>query len=147
MQGFQEVPVCAMTNVFNRQSFEAMIGAYKTCGGTARADDLALLLEERQNGDFVSVARRIVSRDIFSFEWQNHFWVPMFQFHAHDMSIRQEVRRVVHELSAVLDNWTMALWFTEPNYWLKGRRPVDLMERQFSDVLNAARSDRLVAAG
>lgn len=142
-----DVPTLAMTNVLNRQGFDAMIDAYKTCGGTARADDLALLLEEKQKGDFVSVARRIVSREIVSFEWQSHLWVPMFQFHRHDMSIRQEVRRVVHELSGVLDNWTLALWFTEPNEWLKGRRPVDMMDRQFSDVLGAARADRFVATG
>lgn len=88
MQKSFGVPVCAMTNVFNRQGFEAMIGAYKTSGGTARADDLALLLEEKSKGNFVSVAKRIVSRDIFSFEWQNHFWIPMFQFHSHDLSIK-----------------------------------------------------------
>ena len=147
MQDSIGMPILAMTNVFNRQCFDAMIGAYKTCGGTARADDLALLLEEKQKGDFVSVARRIASRELVSFEWQSHLWVPMFQFHSHDMSIKQEVRRVVHELSMVLDNWTLALWFTEPNAWLKGRRPVDVVDRQFSDVLGAARADRFVATG
>ena len=147
MQNSFGVPVCAMTNVFNHHGFEAMIGAYKTSGGTARADDLALLLEEKSKGNFVSVAKRIVSRDIFSFEWQDHFWIPMFQFHSHDLSIKQEVRRVVHELADVLDNWTLAWWFTEPNAWLKGRRPVDVVDRQFSDVLHAARADRFVAVG
>ncbi len=136
-----------MTNCFNREGFDAMVGAYKTSGGTARADDLALLMEEKRKGNFVSLARRIVSRDIFSFEWQSHLWVPMFQFHPHDLSIKQEVRRVVHELATVLDNWTLAQWFTQPNAWLKNRRPVDLVDSHFSDVLHAARADRFVAAG
>ena len=144
---FQEVPHCAMTNPFNRQGFDNMIGAYKTSGGTARVDDLALLLEERNQGDFVSLVKRIAARDVFSFEWQSHYWVPMFQFDQTDMSVRQEVRRVVHELAGVLDNWTLAQWFTEPNAWLKGRRPVDMVDCQFSEVLGAARSDRFVAAG
>lgn len=147
MQAVQDAPPLAMTNASNCHGFDAMINAYKTYGGTARADDLALLLEEKNLGNFVSVAKRIVSRDIFSFEWQNHFWVPMFQFNPKDMSIKQEVRRVAHELNAVLDNWTLALWFIEPNDWLKGRRPVDLVDRQFSEVLGAARADRIVAAG
>ena len=147
MQGFQEVPQCAMTSIFNDRDFDVMIGVYKTCGGTARADDLALLLEERKTGNFVSVAKRIVSRDIFSFEWQNNFWVPMFQFNPKDMSVKQEVRRVVHELNVVLDNWTLAHWFTEPNTWLKGKRPVHMVDDHFSDVLGAARADRMVAAG
>lgn len=144
---YQLVPVCAMTNIFNRQDFDAIVGAYKTNGGTARADVLAMLLEEKNKGNFVSVVRRIVSGDIFSFEWQNHFWVPMFQFNLHDLSVKQEVRRVVYELSAVLDNWTLALWFAEPNSWLKGRRPVDLVDSHFSEVLHAARADRFVATG
>jgi len=147
MQAFQEVPPVAMQNIFNRPSFDAMMGIYKTCGGTARADELALLLEEKSRGNFVSVAKRIVSRDIFSFEWQNHFWIPMFQFNYHDLSVKQEVRRVAHELHAVLDSWTLAQWFTEPNVWLKGRRPVHMVDGQFSEVLGAARADRFVATG
>ena len=142
-----EVPRLAMTNVFNRQGFDAVIAAYKTRGGTARADDLALLLEEKHKGDFVSVAKRIVARDIFSFEWQSHYWVPMFQLNPHDLSVKLEVRRVVRELDGVLDSWTMAQWFAQPNVWLKGQTPVDMVDRQFSEVLNAARSDRFVATG
>ena len=131
-----------------RNSFEAMIAAYTNCGGTARADDLALLLlDEQHKDDFVSLAKRLVSGDVFSFQWQDQFWVPMFQFNRHDMSVKQEVHRVVRELEGVLDNWTLACWFTKPNARLKGRRPVDLVDRQFSDVLGAARTDRLVAAG
>ena len=74
MRTFQTAPPCPTNHFGASQSFDAMICAYKTCGGTARADDLALLLEERQKGDFVSVAKGIVSRDIFSFDWGNHFW-------------------------------------------------------------------------
>ena len=147
LQPLHEVPRLAMTSVFNIQGFDDIISAFKTCGGTARADDLALLLEQKNRGDFVSLAKRIVSRDVFSFEWQNHFWVPMFQFHREDLSVRQEVRRVAHELAHVLDNWTLAVWFTAPNSWLQGRRPVDMMHRNFSEVLGAARADRFVATG
>lgn len=136
-----------MSNVFNRQGFDAVIGVYKTRGGTARADDLALLMQEKQKDNFVSVARQIAARDIFSFEWQCHYWIPMFQFNPHDLSVKQEVRRVVHELDGVLDSSTLAQWFAVPNVWLKGQRPVDMVDRQFSDVLIAARSDRLVATG
>jgi hypothetical protein len=138
---------CAITSSVDHRAFDAMIGAYQPSGGAVRADDFAMLLEERQKGNFVSLVKQIVSRDIFSFEWQNDFWIPMFQFHRGDMSVKQEARRVVHELTSVLDNWTLALWFTEPNGWLKGRRPVDMIDRQFSEVLGAARADRFVATG
>lgn len=147
MRIFQNAPRCRAVSVFDSRSFDAMIGAFKSSGGTARADDLALLLEEKSKGNFISVARQIVSRDIFSFEWQSHFWVPMFQFDHADMSVRQEVRRVVHELASVLDNWALAQWFTQPNEWLKNRRPVDMVHSHFSYVLDAARADRFVATG
>lgn len=147
LPGMQELLVYAMTHTLNHEGFTAMIEAYKGCGGMTRADELALLLEERNKGNFVSLARRLVSRDVFSFEWQNHFWVPMFQFNPQDLSVKQEVRRVVHELHAVLDSWTLAMWFTERNAWLNGKRPVDLVDRQFSEVLGAARADRFVATG
>ena len=147
MHSFENVPERAMIHNFNHQGFDAIISAYRLSGGMTTADDLELMLEEKRKGHFVSVAQQIVSRDIFSFEWQSQFWVPMFQFHPQDMTVRQEVIRVVHELTAVLDNWTLAVWFTEPNSWLRGRRPVDMIDNRFSDVLHAARADRLVAAG
>ena len=131
----------------NQHGFDTMVDAFRNSGGTARADDFALLLEEKQKGNFVSLAKRLVSRDIFSFEYQDHFWIPMFQFHVADLSGRQEVSRVVNELAAVLDSLMLAIWFTEPNEWLQCRRPVDMMDHYFSDVLAAARADRFVAKG
>ena len=136
-----------LTPGFNHQGFDGLVDAFKTSGGTARADDFALLLEEKQKGNFISLAKRLVSRDIFSFEFQDHFWIPMFQFHVIDLSARQEVCRVVDELAAVFDNLMLAIWFTEPNAWLQCKKPVDMIEHYFSDVLAAARADRYVARG
>ena len=129
------------------RGFDALVDAFKHSGGTARADDFALLLKDQKKGDFVSLAKRLVSRDIFSFEYQDYFWIPMFQFHRADLSARQDVSRVVNELAAVLDNLMLANWFTEPNDWLQCRRPVDMMEQCFPDVLAAARAYRFVARG
>ena len=147
MRGFDQVPICAMNSVFNYDGFEEMIGIYSANGGTTTADDLAQLLEERSGGGFDDVAKYIVSRDIISFEWRNHYWIPLFQFDISNMSLKQGVRKVTRELSPVLDNWTLALWFTEPNVWLDGNRPVDRVDSHISEVLEAARADRFVAAG
>lgn len=143
----KEVLLIRPSQGLNQHGFDTMVDAFKTSGGTARADDFAQLLEEKQKGNFVSLAKRLVSRDIFSFEYRDHFWIPMFQFHASDLSARQEVSRVVTELDAVMDSLMLAIWFIEPNEWLQCRRPVDLMEHCFSDVLAAARADRFVARG
>ena len=147
MRGFDQVPRCAMNSVFNHDGFEEMIGIYSANGGTTTADGLAQLLEERSGGGFDDVAEYIVSRGIVSFEWRNHYWIPLFQFDMNDMSLKRGVSKVTRELSPVLDNWTLALWFTEPNVWLDGNRPVDRVDSHISKVLDAARADRFVAAG
>ena len=147
MPGFDQVPACTMNSVLNRQGFDEMIGVYSASGGTSTADDLAQLLEERNSGSFGNIAKYIVSRDIVSFEWRNHYWIPLFQFDIDDMSIKQGVLKVMQELSPVLDDWTLALWFTEPNVWLNGNRPVYRIDSHISEVLDAARADRFVAAG
>lgn len=143
----KEVALLKRDSGFNHYGFDSMVAAFKASGGTARADDFALLLEQRKTGNFISLAKQLVSRDIFSFEFKNHFWIPMFQFNLHDLTVSHEAKRVVDELAAVLDSLMLALWFTEPNAWLKSRRPVDMMEHFFSDVLAAARADRFVARG
>ena len=144
MQGLIKVP---LTSVSNDQGFDAMLCAYQTCGGAARADKLALLMEDTNKGNFVDLKKQIVSREIFSFQWQSHTWIPMFQFEPGDMSIRQDVRKIMTELADVLDSWTLAAWFVQPNDWLQGARPVDLMETNMPYVFAAARADRYVAAG
>lgn len=147
MQALDPVPHCARSSASSYPGFEEMIGIYSAIGGTTTADDLAVLLEKRNKGNFVSLVQHIAMRDIISYEWRSHCWIPLFQFDIRNMNIKQEVRRVTQELSPVFDNGMLAMWFTEPNAWLKGRRPVDWIESHFSDVLYAARAYRFVAAG
>lgn len=137
----------ALNHVLNRDGFDKLISAYKGSGGTARADDLALLLAEKGWGNFSSLARGIVRGEVFSIEWNNHFWLPMFQFEPCDMSMKGSVRKILCELTHVLDNWTLAAWFAEPNIWLKNRCPVDMLDANFPAVFAAARADRFVATG
>ena len=137
----------AFTNALSSQSFDRLISANKGSGGTARADDLALLLAEKGQGSFVSLAKAIVKGDVFSIEWNNHFWLPMFQFEPGDMSMKRSVCKIRCELTHVLDNWTLAAWFAEPNVWLKNRCPVDMLDANYPAVFAAARADRFVAAG
>lgn len=123
--------------------FAAMLLAYKTTGGTLRGDDLSRLLEQRQKGAHVSLAKLIVSREIFSFEWNYNAWVPMFQFEPGDMSVRQGTRQVLAELASFRHGWGLASWFIEPNPHLKGRLPVNLMSSELPAVIDAARAERL----
>jgi hypothetical protein len=125
----------------------AMRAAYRATGGIARGEDLARWLEEHELGDFVTLARLIVSGAIFSFEWQDGFWIPMFQFDLHDLSVRPGPQQVLAELAADFDGWSLAVWFAKPNSWLADRRPVDLLASNLDAVRQAARADRFIAAG
>lgn len=129
------------------RQFVAMTATYRPSGGIARGDALVRRLEERQWGDCLSLARLIVSRDIFSFEWNETFWVPMFQFDRGTLSVRAASRQVLGELAADFDGWSLALWFAQPNAWLHQRRPVDQLDTNLPQVLEAAQADRFIAAG
>jgi hypothetical protein len=87
------------------------------------------------------------SGDIFSFEWDDTAWVPMFQFEPLDLSIKPGPRRILSELESVFDGWMLAAWFAQPNSWLQGRRPVDLLDADCTAVSAAARIDRFIAVG
>src|SRR5450432_1662079 len=128
-------------------AFDALRAAYQTIGGLARGDDLARLLEDRSRGDFVSLARLIVSGRIFGFEWRHSFWIPMFQFDLGDLSVQRGLKQVLDELASEFDGWRLAAWFVESNAWLNQCRPIDLIDSNLSEVVQAARADRFVAAG
>lgn len=127
--------------------FRALRAACQVTGGIARGDDLARLLEDQQRGDFVTLARLIVSGDIFGFEWRDTFWIPMFQFDLRDLSTKHGPRQVLNELGTAFDGWELAVWFVQPNSWLNDRSPVDLLDTQLSAVLEAARADRFIVTG
>jgi hypothetical protein len=135
-------PLAAADDLYGRTpnsgAFVNMLGVFRASGGTARGDDLGRLLEDHRCGDFVSLARLIVSDDIFGFEWRHSYWVPMFQFDLSDLSTRigpQQVRAAL----GVDEGWRAAVWFARPNRWLMGQRPVDLIESELIAVINAAR--------
>ena len=131
------------------QEFAVLRTAYRASGGIARGDDLARLLDEHHSGDFVSLAMSILEAEVFAFQWRQTFWVPMFQFDLRDLSVKpnHNARRVLTELAGEFDGWALALWFAEPNHGLHGARPVDVLNAKLPDVLQAARSDRFIAAG
>lgn len=124
-----------------------MRNACRATGGIARGDDLARLLQDHRLGDFVTLARHIVARDIFGFEWRHAFWVPMFQFELRDLSIKAAPRKVLDELAPVFEGWGLATWFVQPNSWLSDQRPMELLDSNLPEVLVAARTDRFIARG
>lgn len=121
--------------------------AYRASGGTVRRDALARVLHGCDGAHDQTLGKLLVTHDIFSFEWRAVHWVPMFQFDLRDMSVKPRPQRVVAELAHVFDGWALAMWFSQPNHWLRNRRPVDVLDVTLTGVLRAARADRFIANG
>ena len=71
----------------------------------------------------------------------------MFQFDLGNLSFKPGTRKILGELTAVFDGWMLAVWFAQPNSWLKGEKPIDLLATNLPAVFEAARADRYVAEG
>lgn len=123
-------------------AFAALRAAYRRSGGLARGSDAARLLGGRTGADFAELASPVVSDDVFGFDWDDVFWVSMFQFELRDLSVRPGPRRVLAELGTSFDGWTLALWFARPDAGLGNRKPVDLVDSDLPAVLEAARLER-----
>ena len=120
--------------------FAALQAAYENRGGLARGDVLATRMSATGRGGYVDLARRIVARQLFSFQWRDSFWLPMFQFDRHLLTLREAPRRVLDELRAALDGWEIAHWYVQRCDGLDGRRPLDVLELDLDAVLAAARA-------
>ena len=136
----------AAAPLYREAEFAGMRAAYQARGGFARGDDIARLLEDRGRGDLTSLARLIVGREVFGFEWRHMLWIPMFQF-TPELRLKPGLKAVLSELVSEYDGQRLAAWFVEPNGWLDQARPIDVLGTNPDEVLHAARADRFVATG
>ena len=150
----------------------ALRAACHASGGIARKDDLARWMEELHGSDSMhtpgpaeaglpakgysqvaephpraNLTRLIATGEVLGFDWHHTMWVPMFQFDRLTLALRPEPRQVLAALAGVFDGWSLALWFAEPNSWLLGCSPMDLLQSDLPAVLKAARMDRFIAEG
>ncbi len=134
-------------SVPNSAGVATLLVAFRKTGGVVRGDELALMLEDLKMGDVASLGRAMATGEICSFQWRSAFWIPMFQFDLDNLAFKRGPRKVLRELHGVFDDWMLAAWFAQPNCWLNGRKPVDLLASNLPAVHEAARADRYVAVG
>ena len=120
--------------------------AFRDAGGVASGDQIAYLLRDRLDQPISTVARWIVGRHVVSYVWRCQPMLPLFQFDLPRVAVHAPVADVIRELRDVYADCRLAMWFVEPNLWLDGARPVQLIGTSPLAVLDAARADRLVAS-
>jgi len=133
------LPIPNAKHFASNSKFVSLLGAYRASGGIAPGDVLGRLFEEHHRGYFVSLARLLVNGQLFAFAWRQSLWIPMFQFHSEDLSIKTAAQKVRAELPATADGGSLDTWFAGPNDQHDGQRPVDLLDSQLLAVMDAAR--------
>ena len=128
-------------------AFAVLRDALRPTGGLARAEDIGAWLESRGSGNLMSLAAHFGHGELFSVDWNDADWLPLFQFERHSLRVRPAIRQVIKELGDVFDGWSLATWFVTPTHCLGGRCPVDLLDTDLPGVLRAAQTDRFVATG
>jgi hypothetical protein len=137
---------CSFEQIEARQ-IEAMRQAFRDHGGILSGDTLVERLRPACAQPISRLAKWIVARSVLSLPWQGYNLVPMFQFQPCDLSIRTSFTHVFDELKDTFDNWEVGLWFATPNVWLDDRAPVDCLDENWIDVVQAARADRFIVRG
>ena len=130
-----------------QQQYHALSQGYASSGGIAGCDEMVGLLRCRFDQPISVLARWIVGRAVVHFEWRATTMLPIFQFDIANMTIRPQVSDVLRELRDTFDDREVALWFAQPNAWLDGRAPVDVLRTDPASVLDTARADRYIARG
>ena len=130
-----------------QQQYLAMAQGYAASGGITGCDEMVGLLRCCFDQPISVLARWIVGRAVVCFEWRATTMLPNFQFDMADMTIRPQVSEVLRELRDTFDDCEVALWFAQPNAWLDGRTPVDVLRTDPASVLDTARADRYIARG
>ncbi|HEY4342265.1 MAG TPA: hypothetical protein VGM97_20145 [Steroidobacteraceae bacterium] len=127
--------------------FKTLQAAFARTGGLATGDQVAQRLLVRSDQAISLIARMIVKRQVVAFEFRASILIPLFQFDIPQMRVRPEVSALLLELNDVLDDWDIALWFSEPNDWLRGSAPVDSFLTDPEATYKSARTVRYVMSG
>ena len=124
----------------DHEAFVRLLAAYNQCGGLARGDDLAPLLQGQSSNGYVNLASLMAQGKVFGFKHHALFWVPMFQFVSRQLSVRSEVEKVLAAFPTRMEECDLAQWWVAPNKHLKGKMPVLCMSTCLAKVVEAARA-------
>lgn len=120
---------------------------FSTSGGVATGTVVAERLRAKVSQPVSALARWIVDRRVVAMACGPALLLPLFQFDFATGCVRSGVAPTLAELAGVMDDGEVACWFAQPNAWLHGAAPAQILSSDAGAVLAAARADRFVANG
>lgn len=120
---------------------------FSTSGGVATGTEVAERLRTKVGQPVSLVARWIVDRRVIAFSCGAGQLLPLFQFDFAAGCVRGGVALAMAELVGLTNDDELACWFAQPNAWLQGAAPAQVLPRDAGAVIAAARADRIVARG
>ena len=120
---------------------------FSASGGVATGTDVAERLRAKVDQPVSALARWIVDRQVVAISGGPTLLLPLFQFDFATGCVRSGVAPTLSELAEVMNDNEVACWFAQPNAWLHGAAPAQILLSDIGAVLAAARADRFVANG
>lgn len=84
---------------------------------------------------------------LLTFPWLGEQWFPGFQFDTTHRCLRADLVPIYAELPGSYDAWDTVHWFAAPNAFLRGARPVALLQQDRQAAVAAARAEHFVVNG
>ncbi len=101
------------------------------------SDDVAKLVGSRAGNRAALASRWYAERRLFRVEHNGVTYYPKFQFDDHG-NVRPVISALIKVRPPRWSDWEFALWFVGANGWLRGLRPVDLIDSP-DQLLEAAK--------
>jgi hypothetical protein len=122
----------------NAQARDAFIAE---CGGLLTSLEVAELAGSAADNKAQIAHRWRKEGRIFAVEHRGQTYFPALQFDPATGRPRDVVARLIKTLAPYYQGWALALWFAGAHAWLDGKRPVEMLERDPGNVLDAAKKE------
>lgn len=109
--------------------------------GLRLSDDLARAVHSTADNRSLVASKWLRSREIFAVSYGGRRRYFGFQFDPVTGRPKPAIAKIIETFPANTDGWRLALWLTSANPRLANRRPVDVLDQNPEEVIEAAKGE------
>ncbi len=109
--------------------------------GLRLSDDLARAVHSTADNRSLVASKWLRSREIFAVSYGGRRGYFGFQFDPVTGRPKPAIAKIIETFRANTDGWRLVLWFTSANPRLANRRPVDVLDQNPKQVIEAAKGE------